>query len=1133
MDSVGDGDDKFQPIKDKSAGEEGMDANEFHWLQDTVPYDETVPIEDAIETQILDFGCETQVLDDGDFCEVMETQLIDEFLVDSDSYETKGTQVLGCHDELSDDESGRGSLCDSLEKKDIQYTPTKHGQKGLRKQFNSLTDEQHASGSAPRFTSVRTASLRASGLVARHATLKGTDNETCSLESNIQFFGEDPLENDGSKGKVSEEIEQLRDKENYDGYPKGLMNGRTCKVGRSTVRNLFSDYVENEIPPSINENPIGGTEVFQFPTCNDGLAGLSYLDSQEPGESSQANALACVQKLIEENKELFENEVDHGKNSLGKTNCISTTKGPQVLAKKSNDSGTNGKGRIFDWDDKLEDEGGGDIFRRRKEEFFGKRFFSSSQKLNKTQPSGCRDKEGNSSSLNEKLVHSASELLMPNSKVYDKTTQGTEMDVKRTLLNEFNEQFQGNTSAGTMGATLNRKNMPAMSDVGCDTQMAAEAMELLFNGEDMCHEDATDLGLSNQRKSAKGSPGRKTDNGTHPEKQVHDNSNINGVSTRKSKRKSRLGAALNEKSSISYFKDPENARKLCDVDVVMTRSKKARTDAEKHFRTHGSKISKERRSEIIGFRTPEELGNRLSPDSDACKETAQKGDHLAKKRHLTENGGTSTPIACRTRQSLAISHLKSVENVPEDSDKQSGSVLYAVQNSPRPNLITSSNTTSPRGRRSLRNMFSRKEDKLDSGSKPFGHQGNLDKILSGHKGPQGSGSTISDLNKKSKSQPSASDRQNRALINENLENCQEPGHVDKLGDAGLNCGSAYKSDKGSEDRRKAKVTKLADRSDTDSSLCPESAANIKSSNISGDRTTISKSKCTSPANTVTPINEASPICVGNGYCNQSSKKLSRSCLLRELNSLYATELEPISPPKELRKRRDLTGVRVLFSHHLDEDVLKQQKKILDRLKISTALSITDATHFITDTFVRTRNMLEAIALGKPIVTHQWLENVGHANYLIDEKKYILRDTKKEKEFGFSLPLSLAHARQHPLLQGKRVLITRNAKPSKEIVSSLVKAVQGQAVERVGRSSMKDDTVPDDLLVLSCEEDYEECVPFLEKGAIVYSSELLLSGIVTQKLEYERHRIFADHVKRTRSTIWLKKDGQKFVPVNKK
>jgi hypothetical protein len=61
-------------------------------------------------------------------------------------------------------------------------------------------------------------------------------------------------------------------------------------------------------------------------------------------------------------------------------------------------------------------------------------------------------------------------------------------------------------------------------------------------------------------------------------------------------------------------------------------------------------------------------------------------------------------------------------------------------------------------------------------------------------------------------------------------------------------------------------------------------------------------------------------------------------------------------------------------------------------------------------------MLEAIASGKPVVTHLWIESCGQANCFIDEKNYILRDTKKEKEFGFSMPASLARAFQHPLLE---------------------------------------------------------------------------------------------------------------------
>lgn len=256
--------------------------------------------------------------------------------------------------------------------------------------------------------------------------------------------------------------------------------------------------------------------------------------------------------------------------------------------------------------------------------------------------------------------------------------------------------------------------------------------------------------------------------------------------------------------------------------------------------------------------------------------------------------------------------------------------------------------------------------------------------------------------------------------------------------------------------------------------------------------------------------------------------------MKELNSRTNTT-SPLSTSgvKGLRRRRDMTTVRAMFSRHLDADTIKQQKKILARFGALVASSMSEATHFITDEFVRTRNMLEAIAFGKPVVTHLWLESCGQANCFIDERNYILRDARKEKEFGFSMPVSLSRACQHPLLQGLRVFITPNTKPGKEILGSLVKAVHGLAVERLGRSAWKDERLPDDILVLSCEEDYEICVPFLEKGAAVYSSELLLNGIVIQRLDYERHRLFMDNIKRTRSTIWLKKDSSnQYLPVTK-
>uniref|UniRef100_A0A7N0T6T8 BRCT domain-containing protein n=2 Tax=Kalanchoe fedtschenkoi TaxID=63787 RepID=A0A7N0T6T8_KALFE len=213
-------------------------------------------------------------------------------------------------------------------------------------------------------------------------------------------------------------------------------------------------------------------------------------------------------------------------------------------------------------------------------------------------------------------------------------------------------------------------------------------------------------------------------------------------------------------------------------------------------------------------------------------------------------------------------------------------------------------------------------------------------------------------------------------------------------------------------------------------------------------------ECVKPTDSIKTYEEASPICIGNDYYKISSKpKLSRPENKKEDDNLITCPL----------KRRDMTDVRVLFSRLLDEATLKQQKQ---------------------------------------------------EKFLIDEKSYILRDESKEKEIGFSMPVSLV-AFQQSLLQNRRVFITPNTKPGREVITCLVKAARGQVIGRICRSALRGDNGFNDLLILSCEDDFSICQPFLEKGAPVYSSELLLQGIVTRRLEYERYRLFGDYIKRTR------------------
>ncbi|XP_048547322.1 mediator of DNA damage checkpoint protein 1-like [Triticum urartu] len=243
----------------------------------------------------------------------------------------------------------------------------------------------------------------------------------------------------------------------------------------------------------------------------------------------------------------------------------------------------------------------------------------------------------------------------------------------------------------------------------------------------------------------------------------------------------------------------------------------------------------------------------------------------------------------------------------------------------------------------------------------------------------------------------------------------------------------------------------------------------------------------------------------------SKKPLKRGLLKspasRELASLFRSEASPVLQSSR-RRRRNMSTVCVLFSQSMDSETIKDQTKILMHFGLPVATTISEATHFVAEKFARTRNMLEAMAMGIPVVTPSWLECCGEARCFIDEKKYIMRDTKKEKELRFSMPVSLSQACKKPLLEGRRVLITRNAKPSKELLKCLVVAAGGKLLERITVSMMKNKNL-EGAFVISCEQDGNICLPFIKNGLGVFDSELLLNGIVVQKLEFERYRLSHD------------------------
>ncbi|XP_062108567.1 uncharacterized protein LOC133819360 [Humulus lupulus] len=1138
-------------------------------LQDTMPLDNYLTFEDAFETQVLDLADETQVLDFGgetqdvnlcgetqdvNLCgetqalddvnwgEYMDTQLLDVFddleVRKSDGEETDSTEVLGDNDDVFVKENGAQSVdkgkgqCSSV---------SNYSEKEPIEQPKASCNEHSNSGSwSMRFTSIRAASLRASGMAARYS-LKGPPSFSPSIPNGDPSLKNDVPDNaiftmkSGNNGHLEQDL----------GRSSEVVNGSSmCRAGNLTARKLFTENLdcENEDLPC-DTSIADGEDLVQAPACDQ--AGLSYVESQEPGELSQANALDFVDRFLKENDEEFDKEVYHGNSIGGKSKLVSSVKGPQMLAKKANFKSMVDEFNIYDWDDNREDEGGGDILCRRKEDFFGRgslgrRPLKSRVIRSEEQKDTKKLLNGNNKRMDG--CNSDSKLISHNLNFDDKSLFDSERTFKRNLINELDEQSNVDFKDKQVENNATKTDVPEMFDVGVDTQMAVEAMEALFCGEDNANFDINDdcQGVKNSISC------RAQKRSSRKRSYVNDA----GFATKQLKKTKSIGADISNVSSLSSAKQYKNVRKLSKTEPSIKKLKRAKEN-EKLLNSNRSKNMQEKvlSSGPIAHRTRRSMGAsnhdenvekesferrgeiNILTEAVAADEKSNKARGLQTSKGLTlgnaqcskiesskpnlheefanmasftnENkiGAISFPKARRSSRILSrqINNTDNADDLPVPSvqpevlQTANGSGHTTLDDFANVGAITSSNKIGalsfPKARRSIRisSLQVNNTDNVADAPVPS-VQSEVLQISTG------SGHT-------------RSRRQTRSSI------CGHP----------LMSSVEHDAEGKLPQKRLQVFCSNAESDERDARLAETPREKLKPSD----------SSCITPLNCKIPISDVSPICMGNEYIDKSSKtSLSRPSLLKEIRSLSAAGPQATSVSKVLRKRREINDVRVLYSHHLDDDIIKQQKKILARLGVSVASSITDATHFIADQFVRTRNMLEAIAFGKPVVTSLWIDSCGQAKCFLDEKKYILRDSKKEKEIGFSMPASLACAAQHPILQGLRVLVTPNTKPGVEIISNLVKAVQGQAVERIGRSAMKDGAFPDDLLVLSCEEDYAICVPFLEKGATIYSSELLLNGIVTQKLEYERYRLFTDHVKKTRSTLWLRKEGSKFLPVNK-
>ena len=96
-----------------------------------------------------------------------------------------------------------------------------------------------------------------------------------------------------------------------------------------------------------------------------------------------------------------------------------------------------------------------------------------------------------------------------------------------------------------------------------------------------------------------------------------------------------------------------------------------------------------------------------------------------------------------------------------------------------------------------------------------------------------------------------------------------------------------------------------------------------------------------------------------------------------------------------------------------------------------------------------------------------------------------------------------HIRSHDsakvvkVLDGYKVYLTPHVKPERDQMSDIIKCSGGEALKFTSPLSPRPE---EKVIVVTCDEDLGMCKNVMEAGIPVYSTELILGGVLRQELE---------------------------------
>ncbi|XP_030520551.1 uncharacterized protein LOC115734104 isoform X1 [Rhodamnia argentea] len=197
-----------------------------------------------------------------------------------------------------------------------------------------------------------------------------------------------------------------------------------------------------------------------------------------------------------------------------------------------------------------------------------------------------------------------------------------------------------------------------------------------------------------------------------------------------------------------------------------------------------------------------------------------------------------------------------------------------------------------------------------------------------------------------------------------------------------------------------------------------------------------------------------------------------------------------------------TCFRIMLMDIADDTKKAHLTKVIEGLGGVVASDGSTSTHMVTGKVRRTLNFCTALCSGAWILSPLWLKESFHEGRFVDELPYILDDKDYTLKYRSELKGAVMRGKGRPgaLLEGYNVCMSAHVQPPIKTLTAIAIAAGGTIIRQLDKLNDLSKTI-----FIACEEDMEEALVAVKKGAWTFSSDWFMQCIMRQELHLEEQQ----------------------------